>query len=74
MTSQQLLEKIKKTDVQKIGKAPVVVLPLKVWEEIEDCLEDLQIANSRLLGRKIIGARREKKLYSAAEVRKALGV
>ena len=40
MTSQQLIEKVKKTGIQKIGKLPVVVLPLKVWEEIEDHLED----------------------------------
>lgn len=36
-----VLEKIK---TQKIGEAPVVVLPLKVWKEIEDKLEDLEDA------------------------------
>ena len=34
-----VLEKIK---TQKIGKIPVVVLPLKVWKKIEDKLEDLE--------------------------------
>ena len=36
-----VLEKIK---TQKIGKVSVVVLPLKVWKEIEDKLEDLEDA------------------------------
>lgn len=36
-----VLEKIK---TQKIGKAPVVVLPLKLWQEIENQLEDLEDA------------------------------
>ena len=74
MTTQQLIRKIKKTEVQKIGKAPVVVLPLKVWQEIQDSLEDLQLAGSRLLTRKISKARLERKVYSVAQVKKSLSV
>ncbi|OGZ51771.1 MAG: hypothetical protein A3F26_02845 [Candidatus Ryanbacteria bacterium RIFCSPHIGHO2_12_FULL_47_12b] len=69
MTSQQLIEKVKKTGVQKIGKLPVVVLPLKVWEEIEDHLEDAQIESSLFLKKKIAKARLEKKLFSASQVK-----
>ena len=38
MTTQQLIQKIKKTEVRKIGKVPVVVLPLAAWQEIQDRL------------------------------------
>jgi hypothetical protein len=69
MTSQQLIEKVKKAGVQKIGKLPVVVLPLKVWEAIEDRLEDAQIEPSPLLKKKIAKARLEKKLFSASQVK-----
>jgi hypothetical protein len=75
MTAQRLLQKIKKTEIRKIGKKPVVVLPLSVWREIEDYLEDLEISQSRHLAAKIKKARSQKKLYSALEVKKlpALG-
>jgi len=69
MTSQQLIEKVKKAGVQKIGKLPVVVLPLKVWEEIEDHLEDAQIESSLFLKKKIAKARLEKKLFSVSQVK-----
>lgn len=74
MTARQLLEKIKKSEVAKIGKKPVVVLPLKVLREIEDYLEDLEMSGSKRLAAKIKKARSEKKLYSAAEVKKLLAI
>ena len=74
MTSQQLIEKVKKAGVQKIGKLPVVVLPLKVWEEIEDHLEDAQIESSLFLKKKIAKARLEKKLFSVSQVKKMVKV
>lgn len=70
MSTQQLIEKIRKIDAKKIGRAPFVVLPLKIWEEIEDRLEDLRIVDSSFLASKIAKARREKRQYSAVEVRK----
>ena len=72
MTIQQLFE-ITNSNVQRLGKLPVVVLPLKIWEEIEDSLEDLQIARSRFLKKKIARACLEKKLYPASQVKKLIG-
>ncbi len=33
---------IEKGNLIKIGKEPVVILPLKKWEEIRELLEDLE--------------------------------
>lgn len=71
MTTSTLLNKIK---TQKIGKTPVVVLPLNVWQWIEDSLEDLEIMKSKILRKKIAKARSEKKLYSSLQVKKLLGI
>lgn len=60
MTITKLLEK---THIQKVGKESVVVLPLKTWKDIEEKLEDLEMAQSKTFRRKIIKARKEKKLY-----------
>jgi hypothetical protein len=57
MTIQTLLEKSK---IQKIGKTPVVVLPLKIWREIENRLEDAEMSASVFLRKKIAKARSEK--------------
>lgn len=59
---------------QKIGKQPVVVLPLKIWREIEEKLKDMAMERSKILKRKIIRARAQKKLYSAAEVKNLLKI
>ena len=74
MTHQQLIEKIKVPNVQKIGKLPVVVLPLKTWEALENYLEDLEIKSSSFLRKKIAKARREKMLYSVTEVKRMTGI
>jgi hypothetical protein len=68
------LELLSKTKVQKIGKVPVVVLPLKIWREIEDYLEDAQMMHSNTFKAKIAKARREKKLYSYSEIKKLLNL
>ncbi len=74
MSPTQLIEKLKTVQPEKIGKNPVVVLPLKVWREIEDRLEDLEMANSKAFQKRIMKARKEKKLYSFAEAKKKLGL
>jgi PHD/YefM family antitoxin component YafN of YafNO toxin-antitoxin module len=43
MNALTILEKIKS---QKIGKVPVVILPLKDWQEIELMIEEYQMENS----------------------------
>ncbi len=63
-----------KTKIQKIGKVPVVVLPIKIWQYFEEQLEELEMVRSQSLRKKIAKARLEKKLYSTSEVRKALRI
>lgn len=72
MTTTQLLQQIKRTDITKLGENPVVVLPLKVWNELEDRIEDLEIEESKKLAKKISMARLYKKLYSVSDTRKLL--
>lgn len=71
MTTQELLEKAK---IQKIGKTPVVVIPLGAWRDIENRLEDSEIQSSKLFRKKIARARAEKKLYSSTQVKKLLKI
>ncbi len=52
---------LKKVRFQKIGKAPVVVLPLEFWQKIEERLEDLEMINSCRLRKEIAEAREEVK-------------
>jgi PHD/YefM family antitoxin component YafN of YafNO toxin-antitoxin module len=58
----------------KIGKKPVVIVPLEYWEKIEEKLEDIEILNSKNLKRKIEKARKERKVYSSKEVKRILGL
>jgi hypothetical protein len=69
MTLQNLLKKYK---IQKIGKVPVIILPLKIWREIENQLEEAEMNVSVSLRKKIAKARSEKKLYSPSQVKKTL--
>lgn len=64
------------TDIktQKIGKRPVVVLPLDVWEHIAEHIEELEMSNSESFRNKIKTARKEKKLYSSSEARRLLKI
>lgn len=58
----------------KIGKTPVVILPLNIWKEMENKLEDLEMLESQTLRKKIAKARSEKKIYSSSQVKKLLGI
>jgi len=59
---------------QKIGGKPVVILPLEIWKRIEDKLEDSEIFGFENIRRKIARARKETRLYSVSEVKKALRI
>lgn len=74
MNMQELKEKIKSAEIQKIGNTPVVVISLKKWQEIEDSLEDLAITQAQFLKKKIAKARKEKKYYSLDEIKKMVGM
>lgn len=57
----------------KIGKEPVVVVPVKEWQEIEDSLEDLAMYTSGKLRKDIQKSRVEAgrgNLFSIEEVEK----
>lgn len=74
MTNLQVLEKANK-EIRKIGgKKPLVVLPLEIWERIQDQLEENDMANSKTYLKKIARARKEKKLYSSKQVKKLLKI
>ena len=68
------LTALKQVRTQTIGRAPVVVLPIKIWQAIESQLEELEMVNSQSLRKNISKARKEKKLYSAAQAKKLLGI
>ena len=59
---------------QKIGKEPVVIVPLKQWEALEDRLEDFEMSSSPSFRKKIAKARAEKKRYTSDGAKKMLGV
>lgn len=71
MTITQLLNK---TTEQKLGKNPVVVLPLNIWQKIESLLEDAEMTRSKNLVKKIAKSRTQKKLYSSQEVKNILKI
>lgn len=71
MTVSKILESCR---TQKIGGKSVVILPLKIWEKIEDKLEDSETLGLENIKRKVAKARKESRLYSAAEVKKALRI
>lgn len=58
----------------KIAKQPVVVLPLRDWNEIEKDLEDIAMLKSKFLAQKIAKARKEKIIYSSKQVKTKLGL
>lgn len=59
---------------QKIGKEPVVIVPLKQWEDLESRLEDFEMSSSVSFRKKIAKARAEKKRYTSDDAKKMLGV
>ena len=70
MTVAQLLQK---KSIAKIGRVPVVVLPLHVWNEMEEIVEDWEMIHSKTLQKRLAASKKSKKLYSSAEVKKILG-
>lgn len=62
MTIPVLLEKIEQNLKITKGKKPMVLLPLRDWEKIENILEDLEMIRSKNFIRSIREARREYKL------------
>lgn len=61
----------------KIGKEPVVVVPVEQWKKIEDALEDLTMYLSKKLQRNIRRARsevRKGQVLTFKEVQKKLGL
>ena len=71
MTLAQIL---KEKSIQKVGKTPVVVFPLHIWDEIELALEDAEMINSVTFQKKIARSRQSKKFYTLTEVKKRLGL
>lgn len=57
----------------KIGKEPVVILPMKKWREIEDALEDAEMYSSKKFWKDLKKAEKEK-TFSLEEVEKKLGL
>lgn len=47
------MKKLETYSPTKIGKEPVVVVPMVLWQQIQDCLEDIQISASKKLARDI---------------------
>ena len=69
---------MKKAQIFKLGKSPVVVLPTEVWEKIqnkfEQMQEDLEMYNSFNYRKAIARARKSKKFYTPQQVHKKLGL
>ena len=56
-----ILNELNKVRSQKIGKMPVVILPLEYFELLK---EDLEMYHSKKLPKEIAKARQEKKIIS----------
>ncbi len=50
---------LKQTATIRIGKEPVVLVPLKLWRQMEDYLEDREALASKRFVRRIAKSRRE---------------
>ena len=76
MTTKQILFQIRGVKPQIIGKKPVVILPLEQYEQIKTKLElsaeDWEMSQSGVFKAAIARARKEKKLYSSAELKSML--
>lgn len=58
MTIQQTLNRLHNIKPLKIGETPVIVLPLKKWEIVENILEDYEMMSSVAYRRSIENARK----------------
>ena len=56
MTKVAILDK---TNTIRIGKEPVVLVPLKLWRQVEDYLEDQEALASKRFVRKIAKGRED---------------
>ena len=69
---------MKKAKIFKLGKSPVVVLPMRTWKLIRERAEMLeeyyQMANSKKYRRNIARARASRKEISADSLYKKLGL
>ncbi len=50
---------IEKSKVMRVGKEPVVLVPLKLWQKMEDALEDQEAASSKRYVSKIQRSRND---------------
>lgn len=69
MTLSQILNQSKLT---KIGTQPAIVMPLRIWRQLEERLEDLEMMQSPTFRKKIARARAEKNHLSSNHVKKLL--
>lgn len=74
MTAITFFKKTGSVQVRQIAGKKMAVLPLDIWEDIDDYFEDLAISQSRYLAAKIKKARAEKKSYTLEEVKRRLGL
>lgn len=63
------MSKTKNHKIEKIGKLPVVILPLADYERLK---EDLEMLQSKELAKDIEKARKEKAIFSPSQVKKLL--
>ena len=50
---------LQKVNFAKISKEPMVILPLRLWESIEEKMENLEVNNSKKLKKAITKSRKE---------------
>jgi hypothetical protein len=63
---------LRSLETVRIGREPVVVVPLKLWQEIEGCLETQEALRAKRFLRRIQKARKDiamgKAIYPFAEI------
>lgn len=69
MTTAVLVKKVKSYTATGFGKEPMIVLPLLVWEEIQEHLEDLEILASKNLAKDVEKSRQEIKKGKTVSLR-----
>ena len=60
--------------MQNISKMPVVVLPLSMWEELQNRLEDFEMANSDFLEKRLLRRRLGKVIFSFSKLKDDCGL
>ncbi|MGC9599032.1 MAG: hypothetical protein ABSE18_01450 [Minisyncoccia bacterium] len=59
MTVANLMKQAEKVRITQVGKKRIATMPAKIWEEIEDCLEELAWSQSPRFIAKIKQARED---------------